>query len=163
MPRYVPIVIVLAATATTISLQICNCMLLVVWPDVGEKVAQFFSKSCPKSSPCSFYIRVRFLRIAQKVANYWGFFCWILCCQELSKIAKSGHTGCWLQQFRSVVRTDLYRYSHQQQQLEWAARVSMLTINFGKPVVSKQCCLTCLSRNCCLGTSSAQAEGFESG
>ena len=30
--------------------------------------------------------------MAQKVANHLGFFYYQFCCQELSKIAQSGHT-----------------------------------------------------------------------
>ena len=39
-----------------------------VWPDVGVKSSPIFSKSCPKCSQCRFYIRVRFFKIAQRVA-----------------------------------------------------------------------------------------------
>ena len=38
-----------------------------VWPDVRVKSSPIFSKSCPKCSKCSFFIRVRFFKIAQKV------------------------------------------------------------------------------------------------
>ena len=56
-----------------------------MWPDVGVKSSPIFSKSCQ----CSYYIRVRFFKIAQKVANLLGFFCKRFCCQELLKIAQS--------------------------------------------------------------------------
>ena len=50
-------------TTTYISLLQCDQML-------EKKVAQFFHQKLPKSSQCSFYIRVRFFKIAQKVANH---------------------------------------------------------------------------------------------
>ena len=40
-----------------------------------KKVAQFFPKVLPKSIQCCFFIRVRFFKIAQKVANHLGIFC----------------------------------------------------------------------------------------
>ena len=36
---------------------------------------------------------VRFLKIAQKVANNMGYFYYKFCRQEFSKIVQSGHTG----------------------------------------------------------------------
>ena len=48
--------------------------LLAVWPDVGIKSSPIFSKSCPKSTQCSFCIRVRFFEITQKVANHLASF-----------------------------------------------------------------------------------------
>ena len=45
----------------------------------------------PKSSHNSFYISVRFYKIAQKVGILLGFFCYKFCHQEFSKIAQSGH------------------------------------------------------------------------
>ena len=43
-----------------------------VWPDVGEKGSPIFSKSCPIRSQCSFYIRVRFFKIATKSCQSFG-------------------------------------------------------------------------------------------
>ena len=73
-----------------------------VWPDVGVKSSLNVSKSCPKSSLSCFNIRVRFFKIAQLVADNFGYFCSILCRQELSKIAQSGHTA-WLQTWRQQI------------------------------------------------------------
>ena len=71
-----------------------------VWPNVGvksspivSKSSPIVSKSCPKSGHCSFYKRVRFFNMVQIVANHLSFFCKKFCCQELLKIAQSGHTG----------------------------------------------------------------------
>ena len=70
----------------------CLFYLKPVWAD-GVKSSPIFSESCPKSSQYSFFIIVRFFEIAQKVINHLGFFCYKFCCQDLSKIAQSGHTG----------------------------------------------------------------------
>ena len=32
-----------------------------------------------------------------KVTKYFGYFCWKICCQELTKIAQSGHSAGKLQ------------------------------------------------------------------
>ena len=60
-----------------------------MWPDVGVKSGPIISKSCSKSSQCSFCTSVRFFKISQKVANDLGFFCKN---QELSKITQCGNT-----------------------------------------------------------------------
>ena len=73
-----------------VNLNACTCP---VWPDVGVKSSPNFSKSYPRSSHNSFYVRVRFFKIAQNDANNLGYFCEKFCHQKLSKIAQSGHTG----------------------------------------------------------------------
>ena len=42
-----------------------------VWPDVGVKSGLIF----PNVAQCSFYIRVTFFKVAQKVDNHLSFFC----------------------------------------------------------------------------------------
>ena len=52
------------------------------------------SKSCLNNIHSSFYINWSFfLKNSTKVSNLFGLLLWI-CCQELSKIAQSGHTVC---------------------------------------------------------------------
>ena len=52
------------------------------------------SKSCPKRSQGHFfYFIMMFIKIAQNVNLYLGHFCTKICCQELTKIAQSGHTA----------------------------------------------------------------------
>ena len=64
-----------------------------VGPDVGVKSSPNVYKRYPKSSHNSLNIRVRFFKIAQKVTNNFGNFCKKFGCQELLKIAQSGHTA----------------------------------------------------------------------
>ena len=72
-----------------------------------------FSKSCPKCSQCSFYIRVTIFEIAQNVANHFGLFCFKFCCQELSKIAQSGHTAYYPRRQTDGVLLFLLRYDNE--------------------------------------------------
>ena len=51
-----------------------TCESRPVWPDVGVKSSPKVSKSYPRSSRIIFYKRVRFFKIAQKVANNLGYF-----------------------------------------------------------------------------------------
>ena len=44
-----------------------------------------FSKSCLKSSHSSFYLKMAYFKIAQRVTKYSGYFCMKICCGELSK------------------------------------------------------------------------------
>ena len=52
------------------------------------------SKSCPKIIHISFHSKVIIFKIVLKVTKYLGYFWAKICCQELSKIAQSGHTDC---------------------------------------------------------------------
>ena len=45
-----------------------------VWPDIVVQSSRNVSKSCPKSSIGSFYIRVRFFNVAQKLPIFWATF-----------------------------------------------------------------------------------------
>ena len=56
------------------------------------KVAQFLQK-LPKNCQSIFYLKVIFLKIAPNGNKYLGYFCKKTYCQQLSKIAQSGHTG----------------------------------------------------------------------
>ena len=56
-----------------------------VWPEAGVKSSPNVSKSCLKSSKSSFYIRVRFFKIAPKVANHLGYFCWNFVAKNFKK------------------------------------------------------------------------------
>ena len=62
-------------------------------PDDWIQSCPNLSKSCPKSSHSSFYLKIASFKITWKVSNYFGYFCKKICRQELSKIAQSGHTG----------------------------------------------------------------------
>ena len=62
----------------------CNQMLKL-------KLAQFFI-SCPISDYRSYCFNTICFKIAQKVIKYFGYFCKKIYCQELSKIAQSGHS-----------------------------------------------------------------------
>ena len=79
----------------------CLFYLKPVWAD-GVKSSPIFSESCPKSSQYSFFIIVRFFEIAQKVINHLGFFCYKFCCQDLSKIAQSGHTAWSIENVKAI-------------------------------------------------------------
>ena len=62
-----------------------------VWPDAWFKVAQMFSKVVLIISKPVFTLIDHF-KIAQKSTIFLGYFWEWICCQELSKIAQSGHT-----------------------------------------------------------------------
>ena len=85
--------------------------MLPVCPDVGIKSSSFF-QFVPQSSFKSFYLKVTFFKIAQKVAEYLGYFCEKNCCQGLSEIVQSGHTATYLPTYLMLIslkrRTDLY-------------------------------------------------------
>ena len=64
-----------------------------VWPDVGIKSSQIFSKTCKKVAKTVFTYKVTFFKKAPKLHNIWATF--------VRKFAvKSGRTGC---QGRSLV------------------------------------------------------------
>ena len=70
-----------------------------------KRLFQNFSKKLPKRSPAVLWLKSDVFKIAQKVNKYLGNFCNIICCQELSKIAQSGHTELppylhWISQWR---------------------------------------------------------------
>ena len=59
-----------------------------------KKIAQLFPKIAyiiSKAVSTLFHL----FQKAQKSTILSGYFCGQICCQELSKIAQSGHTGCW--------------------------------------------------------------------
>ena len=82
-----------------LSLCVCECDdVLSLSPSTS--VTRCWSKSCPnvskshpRSGQISFYIKVWFFKIAQKVDNNLGYFCQKFCHQALSKIAQSGHAA----------------------------------------------------------------------
>ena len=59
-----------------------------VWPDVGIKSCPKIIKIYLNVVTAVFIQRVIFFKIAQKVTTYLGYFC----LQELSELARSGHT-----------------------------------------------------------------------
>ena len=61
------------------------------WPDVEQKVAQMFPK-VTKKQPQQFLHLSEVFKLAQKVTNNLGYFWKKFSHQELSKIAKFGHT-----------------------------------------------------------------------
>ena len=50
------------------------------------------SNSCPISNHSSLNSKSEIFNIAQRVSKYLRYFCKKICCQELSKMAQSGHT-----------------------------------------------------------------------
>ena len=60
-----------------------------VWLDVGVKSSPIFHKS----SQCSFYIGVRFLKIAQQLQSFWASFARNFVGKNFQKIAQSCHTA----------------------------------------------------------------------
>ena len=63
-----------------------------VWPEARVKSLPIFPISCPKSRHSSLTYKIRFYKIAQKVAKYVVYFGKEICRQEVPKIAQSGHT-----------------------------------------------------------------------
>ena len=47
----------------------------------------------PKEMPQQFFHKVILFKIAQNIINVLGYFNKQICCQDLSKITQSGHTG----------------------------------------------------------------------
>ena len=64
-----------------------------VRPDHGIKSGQNISKSDPKRSHGSFYLKVMFSKTVQKVSKYLGFSSKKNCCLDLTIVAQSGRTG----------------------------------------------------------------------
>ena len=62
-----------------------------MWPDVGIKNYPNSPKVAHKVDTAVFAFKMVFLN-SPKVIKYSGYFCKKICCQELSKIAQSGHT-----------------------------------------------------------------------
>ena len=58
---------------------------------LDENVAQSPPKVA-QNSHSSFYLNRDVFHKIPKVTKYSGYFCMIICSQELSKIAQSGHT-----------------------------------------------------------------------
>ena len=58
----------------------------------GGKSSPISSNSCPKSSHSSFFYKIDAFPNSPKVIQYLGYFCKNDICQELRKIAQSGHT-----------------------------------------------------------------------
>ena len=60
----------------------------------------------PKADTVAVLHKVVIFKIAQKVFSVLGYFCKQICCQELSKIAQSGHTEqdlyIWTSSFKIV-------------------------------------------------------------
>ena len=95
--------------------------------DVGVKSSPILSKSGPKSN--SFYVRVRFIIVAPKVANHLGYFWWKFCHQELLKIAQSGHIG-WKStkaRFYKDILSVKLRYAHLKHS-EWLEKMICLSL-----------------------------------
>ena len=89
-----------------------------------EKKMPNFSKSCPKSSQCSFYLRVRFFKIAQKVAaNHLGFF-------GRYSVAKNFQKSPNLV---TLILTYIGKYSEKNQigRLKWVSRYELWTFHVG--------------------------------
>ena len=61
-----------------------------VWPDVGIKSSHFFELVAQNVATEAFTYKSDFLKISQRVAQYLGYFCKKICCQDLSKMAQSG-------------------------------------------------------------------------
>ena len=60
-----------------------------VWTDGGIK-------SCPnfhKKLHC-FWMKTLLSKISKRVDKFLGYFCWKICCKELSKFLQSGPTAC---------------------------------------------------------------------
>ena len=58
-----------------------------------KNIAQNFSKSCPNKCHSSFNMKWYFTKKPKKSPMFLGYFCKQICCQQLSKIAQSGHTN----------------------------------------------------------------------
>ena len=54
-----------------------------------------FYKQCPKRGATTVLLKTQTMLFtgAQKIGEYLSNFCWEKCCQELEKIAQSGHTA----------------------------------------------------------------------
>ena len=68
-----------------------------VWPDVGIKSCPISLNCCTRTivAQINFYCKIDAFKNCPKLTWYLCLFCEIICCQELAKIAQSGHTdGC---------------------------------------------------------------------
>ena len=65
-----------------------------VWPDAGIKINPSFPVRAQTVTKVIFYyIVTKCFKIAQKASKYLDHVDEKICCQELSKIAQSGHTS----------------------------------------------------------------------
>ena len=64
-----------------------------MWPDAGlKKLPNFFQKLTKYLISMAFFKLIDLFKNYPKVNNFLGYFWVRICCQELSKIAQSGHT-----------------------------------------------------------------------
>ena len=54
-----------------------------VWPDAGIKSNPYFPKAALKVSKVVFYLKMIFLKVAQKFEKYVGYLKETICCQNL--------------------------------------------------------------------------------
>ena len=87
-----------------------GCWMTTEWPDFGIKSCPIFSKSWPKICHCSFADIVMLFKTAHRVAKYLGNFDEKICCPNLSKIYKSGHTEWrrWRRRRRTLIFVEKY-------------------------------------------------------
>ena len=71
-----------------------NWTMQPVWPDVGIKSDLFFPKVAQILGNAIFILKIMLFKIAQELSNIFGYICKKICCRDLAKIARSGHTGC---------------------------------------------------------------------
>ena len=65
-------------------------------PDAGIKSGTILPKSFPKVAKAVFLIKSDIFHYSPNVGKDLGYCCTILCCQDRSKVAQSGHTGSGL-------------------------------------------------------------------
>ena len=68
-----------------------------VWPDVGIKIVPAFPKVAPKVAKHSFYLQIRFFKMAKKSPNIWATLASKFDAENFKKIVQSCHTGYDLQ------------------------------------------------------------------
>ena len=83
-----------------------------VWPDVEIKSSPSFSKSCPKMSNASLYLRIILFTLAQKVTINFVDFKKKIRLQDFSKIAQSGYNGHYLPIICSVRTHTTFTSAH---------------------------------------------------
>ena len=75
-------------------------------PDVGVKLAQFYSKSCPKRSHSSLTYKVTVFKLGVEIDKYLGYFSTIICLQDFSKMSNQVTLELSLKgPFRRTVKT----------------------------------------------------------
>ena len=100
---------------------------------------------------------------AQKVTKHLGYFCYKICCQEMPKIALSGHTGSDVNS-GFFVALDLESYECEQPELteEKERHKYLKWVNILRPIHTK--CIWCvrLRQNCALpaGTSRKKRKSY---